>query len=147
MEKKNTAIVANEIHLKSVEVAQQKMDLAAFKKNKSHKLNVGHKFLHNLKDERVKLEFVFAFSDEEKHELLSFQIDFHFQIDHLQNFYELNESDLPIFKSHLLGTLIGIAFSTARGIIFEKLSNAGVPNVLIPVVSPQQMLKKSTSNP
>jgi hypothetical protein len=143
MDKKNAPIIPHEIHLVQVEVVQQKMDLAAFKKNKSHQLNVGHKFLHNLKDDRVKLEFVFSFSNEQKQELMFFQIDFHFKVDHLQNFYELNAENKPIFHGHLMATLIGIAFSTARGIIFEKLTNAGVPNVLLPVVSPQEMLKKT----
>lgn len=142
MEKKPAAIIPHEIHLLKVEVVQQKIDSAAFKKNKSHKLNVGHKFLHNLKDERVKLELVFSFSDEQKNELLFFQIDFHFQVEHLQNFYELKAENQPIFDAHLMATLIGIAFSTARGIIFEKLTNAGVSNVLLPVVSPQEMLRK-----
>jgi prolyl-tRNA synthetase len=44
-----------------------------------------------------------------------------------------------------IATLIGLCFSTARGIIFEKLNNSGIPNILLPVVSPQEMLQKASN--
>ena len=53
MEKKLAAIVVRDIHLLKVEVPQQKLDVIDFKKEKEHKLNVGHKLSHNLKDERI----------------------------------------------------------------------------------------------
>jgi|SRR5690606_1144984 len=140
MEKKLAPIVVKDIHLLQVEVVQQQLDVKAFKKEKEHKLNVGHKLMHNLKDERVKLEFVFSFNNGGEAPLLFFQIDFHFHIAHLSNFYELKEENHPVFSTHLVATLIGICFSTARGIILEKLNNAGINNILLPVVSPQEML-------
>ncbi len=144
MEKKLAPIVVKDIHLLRVEVVQQKLDVMAFKKQQQHMLHVGHKLLHNLKDELVKLDFVFSFNNSKKEPLLFFQIDFHFHIDHLSNFYELKAENHPVFSGHFIATLIGICFSTARGIILEKLNNAGIPNVILPVVSPQEMLAKTT---
>jgi hypothetical protein len=140
MENKLAPIVVRDIHLLKVEVPQQKLDVIAFKKEKEHKLNVGHKLSHNLKDERIKLEFVFSFNNESESPLLFFQIDFHFHIAHLDHFYELKEENPPVFSGHFVATLIGICFSTARGIILEKLNNAGIKNILLPIVSPQEML-------
>jgi hypothetical protein len=140
MEKQLVPIVVKDIHLLRVEVVQQKMDLVAFKKHKQHQLNVGHKLLHNLDDEGIKLEFAFSFDNSPKESLLYFQIDFHFHIEKLSNFYELKEENKPIFSGHFIATLIGICFSTARGIILEKLNNAGISNFILPVVSPQEML-------
>ena len=140
MEKQLVPIVVKDIHLLHVEVVQQKLDLIAFKKHKQHQLNVGHKLMHNLKDERIKLEFVFSFDNSKKESLLLFQIDFHFQINKLSGFYEIKGDNQPLFSGHLIATLIGICFSTARGIILEKLNNAGIPNIILPVVSPQEML-------
>ena len=142
MEKKLAPIVVKDIQMLRVEIVQQKLDVIAFKKQKQHQLNVGHKLLHNLNEERVKLEFVFSFDNSKKESLLFFQIDFHFHIAHLSNFYELKTDNHIVFSGHLIATLIGICFSTARGVILEKLNNAGIPNILLPVVSPQEMLSR-----
>lgn len=141
MEKQANPIVVQDIHMLRVEVVQQKLDVIAFKKQKQHQLNVGHKMAHNLKDERIKLELVFSFENAQKEPLLFFQIDFHFQIQHLSSFYELKNELHPVFSGLFVATLLGIAFSTARGIVLEKLNNAGIPNIILPVVSPQEMMK------
>ena len=143
MEKKAAQIVVQDIHLLHAEVGQQKLDVIAFKNQKQHHLQVGHKLAHNLKDERLKLELVFSFENNKKESLLFFQIDFHFHIAHVANFYELKAENHPVFSGHLIATLLGICFSTARGIILEKLNNAGIPNILLPVVSPHEMLTKT----
>jgi hypothetical protein len=143
MEKKVAPIVVKDIHLLQVEVTEQKLNVKAFKEEKKHKLNVGHKLLHNLKDERLKLEFVFSFNNGGDEPLLFFQIDFHFHIANLSNFYALKTENHPVFSGHLVATLIGICFSTARGIILEKLNNAGIKNILLPIVSPQEMLAQN----
>ncbi len=145
MEKKQAPIIPEDIHLLAMEVVQQKIDAHAFKKQKQHKLNVGHKVLHNLKDERVKMELAFSFVDANKVQLLFFQIDFHFKVEQLSNFYQLKEENQPVFHAPLIATLLGISLSTARGVIYEKLQNAGVGNVIIPIVSPQKMLAKPTN--
>lgn len=142
MEHKQAPIIAEHIHLLTMEVTQQKIDAQAFKKQKQHQLNVGHKVLHNLKDERIKMELAFSFEDSNKNQLLYFQIDYHYHIEHLIDFYQLNQENTPIFFGPLIATLLGISLSTARGIIFEKLQIAGVGNIIIPVVSPQKMMIK-----
>lgn len=140
MEQKQAPIIPEHIHLLAMEVVQQKVDAQAFKKQKQHQLNVAHKVMHNLKDERVKMELAFSFEDANKTQLLFFQIDFHFQVEQLSNFYQLKKENHPVFFAPLIATLLGISLSTARGIIFEKLQIAGIGNVIIPVVSPQKML-------
>lgn len=143
---KAAPIIVQDIHLLRVEVVQQKLDVTAFKKYRQYQLTVGHKLAHNLTDERLKLEIVFSFENNKKENLLFFQIDFHFQVDHLSNFYELNTENNPVFSGHFIATLLGISFSTARGIILEKLNNAGIPNIILPVVSPQEMIMKSSKS-
>ena len=128
-----------------MEVVQQKIDAQSFKQQKERRLNVGHKLLHNLEKEGVKLELAFSFEDANNTQLLYFQIDFHFLVEHLNNFYQLNKENHPVFSGPLIATLLGISVSTSRGIIFEKLQNAGISNVIIPVVSPLKMLPKPAS--
>ena len=143
MEQKQAPIIPEHIHLLSMDVAQQKIDAQAFKKEKQHQLSVRHTVLHNLKDERIKLELVFSFVNANKKQLLFFQIDFHFKVDQLTNFYQLKEEYIPVFYISLIATLLGVSVSTARGVIFVKLQNAGISNVIIPIVSPQKILAKT----
>ena len=48
----------------------------------------------------------------------------------------------PVFNGLFISTLTGISFSTARGIIFERLSKTNMRNVILPVVSPSKLLFK-----
>lgn len=142
MEKQPT-IIPEEMHLFKVEVVKSSLNVEAFQKNPNYTLGVGHKMMHNLKDERVKLELAFSFQDDNKVELALFQIDFHFKIEKMETFYTINEENKPVFFGPLVATLLGICISTARGIIFEKCNSNGIPNLLIPIVSPQKMLVKA----
>ncbi len=49
--------------------------------------------------------------------------------------------DKPIFNGLFISTLLGISLSISRGIIFEQFGRKGISNVLLPVVSPQKILK------
>jgi hypothetical protein len=137
---KTPQIIAEEIHLLKIDVVQNRIDASSFKKVAKPTLGIGHKLMHNLKDERVKFELVFSFKDSKENELLFVQIDFHFHIEKMNQFYQLKEENKPIFSALMIATLLGISLSTARGIIFEKLESNGISNVIIPVVSPQKLL-------
>jgi hypothetical protein len=137
---KRPVIIPEEIQLFNIESALNKLDAAAFKKSDMHNLNVAHKIMHNLKDERVKMELVFSFKNEQENEIAVFQLAFHFHIKNMANFYELNQEGKPTFYAVLMATLLGISLSTARGVIFEKLTNNQISNIILPIFSPQKLL-------
>ena len=139
---KQSAIIPEEMHLFKVDVVKSNINSQAFKNKQNHTLGIGHKMMHNLKDERVKLELAFSFEDDNKVQLANFQIDFHFKVEKLGNFYSINAENKPVFSGLLIATLLGICVSTSRGIIFEKCNNNGIENLLIPIVSPRKMLVK-----
>jgi len=145
MNKTQTPIIAEKIHLIKLDVVQQKIDDLAFKKENEHQLKIGHKFMYNLDDELVKIELNFSFDDKEDNQLLFFQIDFHYKVDDLNDYYNLNETKEPVFYSLLIVTLLGISLSTARGVMFSRLQNIGVDNVIIPVIDPQKILTQKNS--
>jgi len=140
MSKKQVSIIAEKIHLIKLDVVQQKIDNVSFKKTKEHQLKIGHKFMYNIDDERTKIELYFSFEDNKGKQLLLFQIDSHYQIGDLNNYYEIGKNKEPVFEMLFIATLLGISLSTSRGIIFEKLQNSGIENVIIPVVDPQKIL-------
>ena len=112
---KEPKIIAEEIHLLAVENTLFRLCTDAFKKAESYHLNEVHKVLHNLNDQRIKLELTLFFENQEKKELLFLQTDYHFQVENLLNFLETNDKDIPIFFAPLIATLLGISLSTSRG--------------------------------
>lgn len=71
-----------------------------------------------------------------------FGIEFILNIDNLDLFLEQNSSDNSIKVSGELGaTIMGIIYSTARGIILEKTQNSYLRGIILPVINPADLLK------
>jgi hypothetical protein len=87
---------------------------------------------------------ILSLTDSKNKEVLFLQTDYHYQIDDINNLYEINDKHIPVFFASLVVTLLGISLSTSRGILFEKLNSCGIHNAVIPVVSPVKLLQKST---
>lgn len=137
-------IIAEKIHLQQVAVNQCRLDVNRLKATKTPIFTIGYKVLHNLQENRIKLAMQFSFVDEQEVALLLLQIDFHFLVENLADYYTLKkEEKIPVFFAPAIGTLLAIAVSTARGIIYEKLANNGLPNFLIPVINPNKLLQES----
>lgn len=146
---KKANIIPEEIHLFHIETIESKILNPSIEKEVTFNLNIGHHVMHNLELERIKMDIavdIMEDSPKEKKAEASFKFEFHFQIDHLSNFYELNEQKKPIFHALLIATLLGISFSTARGIIFEKLNHTQMKHIILPVVSPQKMMEQKKAD-
>lgn len=71
-----------------------------------------------------------------------FGIEFNLSIDNLELFLEQKSSDNSIKVSGELGsTIMGIIYSTARGIILEKTQNSYLRGIILPVINPADLLK------
>lgn len=112
-------------------------------------IEVANNVMHNLKEEKVKLNLKINLEtckgDSKKCPFAHFDIDFHYHINNLENFYSINDKQQPTFNAMMIATLLGISFSTARGIIYEKLTANNIRNIILPVVSPQKMLAETKS--
>lgn len=142
MEKQPT-IVAEHIHLTKIETLKEEIDFEALKNKEPEVSGFAHKMYHNLNDERVKIELEIVLKDSNKNDYhyCLMRLAYHFKIEKLNKFYQKNENDLPVFDGDFVATLLGISLSTARGILFEKLSRNGINNIILPVVSAQKLLK------
>ncbi|HAX95367.1 MAG TPA: hypothetical protein DCY35_02420 [Prolixibacteraceae bacterium] len=68
-------------------------------------------------------------------------LEFQIRVENLEEF--VTEKDgIMIIDRKLGNTLIGIVFSTARGIIFERTSSTFFNGVLLPVIDPNTLLYK-----
>lgn len=83
-----------------------------------------------------------------------FLMDFIFQIENLADFL-LEDDDIPQVHSILGATLLGICFSTSRGIVLERTKGTPFAGFILPVINPSKALfetaevdaKRSTKTP
>lgn len=132
-------IVPEKIKLFNIEVVNTYINDDTINENLNLEFSVAHNTKHNLKDERVKIElFINLLSQEEIG--VKFHINFYFIVEDLKDQYKLNEDKIPIFSSQFIATLLGISFSTARGLIFQQLQETKFKGMILPVISPIKML-------
>lgn len=138
-------IIPEKIKLFHIEVVNTYVNDDTIKDNLNLEFSVAHNTKHNLKDERVKIElFINLLSKEEIG--VKFHVDFHFLVKDLKDQYALNENNTPMFSGQFIATLLGISFSTARGIIYERLLNSNLSGLILPIVSPHKILKTKISS-
>lgn len=63
---------------------------------------------------------------------------------HVENFDEfiLEKEDKKLVESKLGGTINGIVYSTARGIIYERTAATSFGGVILPVINPNHLNEK-----
>jgi len=144
---KKVIIKPEEINLFHIQVNESVINAVSEKKKQNYAINVGHVLMHNLELERLKINMVIELKSETSVEHTDaeisnahFNIEFHFQIKNLKNFYTLNEKGSPVFHGLLIATLLGLSFSTARGIVYERLRKTTMEGIILPIVSPQKMM-------
>lgn len=147
---KETKIVPEEINLFHIDIVESSVKEVSEKRTGEFNIKVAHTTMHNLKNQRIKIGLYIELSSKDNYNggKANFIIDFHFQVGNLKNLYELNEENHPIFSGLFIATLLGLSFSTARGIIFERLSNTNLQGIILPIVDPKnilQMKKKQSS--
>ncbi|MDA9056600.1 hypothetical protein N9K49_01975 [Flavobacteriaceae bacterium] len=136
-------IIPEKIKLFNIDVVDTYINDDTVNDNLNLEFRVAHNTQHNLKDERVKIELFINLLSQEKIGV-KFHIDFHFSIRDLSDQYKLNESNVPVFSHQFIATLLGISFSTARGLIFQQLQDTNFKGMILPVVSPYKMLVSRT---
>ncbi len=137
---KETSIAAEEIRLIKIEVVRNKIDVSLFKKVSKPLLTLVHQTLNQTEENRIKIEMIFSFKDNNDIEIFLIQINFLYNIKNLVDYYEINEENNPVFSTSLIATLRSISYSTSRGIVFEKLDALGIKNIIIPAISPNTLL-------
>ncbi|HAY3544947.1 hypothetical protein HZQ28_17545 [Elizabethkingia anophelis] len=103
---------------------------------------------HNVVEKKIKVLLGVKLSksneSDESDESAIFSFEYFFNIKELEGFYTIKKGEdmeeVVVLSSQLAITLVSIAISTSRGIVFEKLQNTKWNNVIIPVVSPKEIL-------
>ncbi|MDO5968668.1 hypothetical protein Q4Q35_02500 [Flavivirga aquimarina] len=140
---KDVKIIPENINLFYIKVSECIINDSQKDERLNYGINVAHNIQNNLKEEKIRIELILDIksSDANNEFNANFNIDFQFKIKDLADYYEKDNKE-PVFDGLFISTLMGISFSTARGIIFERLSKTNMRNVILPVVSPSKLLFK-----
>lgn len=71
-----------------------------------------------------------------------------FEVENLEDFTDPQENmPEPKVDKFMLGTLLGIAYSTIRGIVYTRTQGTALKGVLLPVVDPKRFIKTEEETP
>ncbi len=138
-------IIPEDILLLKIDILESNI-IDANEKTEKYEMRIGSNIMHNLEHEMVKIGLTVTLNGKEVSNKCSasFAFDFQFKVNKMCNFYELKEEGTPLFSGELIATLLGLSYSTARGIIFERLANTNMQNIILPVINPNNLLKKKS---
>jgi hypothetical protein len=103
-------------------------------------INVGQNTAFNLEKKNIRIRLIVKL-EAKKNETESlgltgeYVLEFHFHVDDLEQFI-IEKYDKKYIDSKLGGTLNGIVYSTARGIIYERTAATAFEGVVLPVIDP-----------
>lgn len=113
----------------------------AFGKEISHNLDLGRS--------RIRLHIVMTARNAEGQDIgleCAYVLEFHFRVENFSEFVSKEvDSDAVAIHAIYGATLIGMAYSTARGIIYERTRGTFFNGVILPVINPQQLLLEEQS--
>lgn len=141
----NTVVPEN-IHLIQINWVKENTIFSTEKLEVSpnYDFQITHTMMHNLDNEIVKIGIFVNMIGEVKNKPINqggnYEVDFIFKIDQLQSYYQLVENK-PLFEGVFVGTLLGISYSTIRGMLFNSWRNTVLEKVILPVVPVQELLK------
>ncbi|WP_324692178.1 hypothetical protein [Flavobacterium cheonhonense] len=107
---------------------------------------MAHNMMHNLQREVVKIRLFLDMSGEIEGKTINqggnYEIDFLFRIDDLKDHYNIVDNK-PVFSGVFVSTLLAISFSTMRGMLFMLWNDTVLQQVILPVISPPELLKST----
>jgi hypothetical protein len=110
-----------------------------------YNFQINYSMMHNLEKEIVKIGIFIDIAREMTSQPMqeqngNYEIDFIFKIDQLASHFQLTDGN-PLFDGMFVGTLLGISYSTTRGMLLTSWRNSVMKKVILPVISIQELLK------
>ncbi len=150
MSKQKVKIIPEKIHLVSVNIIKANLEtsddfLDSPKKIEAFEFGIANEVANNFEEGRSRFRLYFTLDARDKNEnplgvKVEYGIEFHFLVENFQDFiHESKEAGTQV--DIILGaTLFGMAYSTARGIIFERTRGTFFDGVVLPVIDPIKFL-------
>lgn len=147
---KQISVDANKIHLEEITVFKTNIDASdGFLENdeeyEDFELTLEYQFGYNLEDEKTRVRLFITldgtFSDNTDVWLKTeYGIEFHFYTENLNDYAKSKGENLNV-NEDFAAVLLGMAYSTARGIVLERTRGTIFGAAILPVVNPYEVLK------
>lgn len=144
----NGIVSADKINLVNVKILKSNIEAgSSFSKDvKCEKsLLFNHDSGVNINDKNIlitlNIKIDFKGVNEDQSAIGEFKIQYLFHIENLEELMRISVSETPNLSGELAATLMGIAYSTSRGIILTSTENSVLGGILLPVVSPVKILE------
>lgn len=140
------AIIPENLHLIQINWINQNTVISPkkFKNNPNYDFQVSYNMMHNLDKEIVKIGLFIDMSGEVEGKTINqggnYEIDFLFKIDDMQSHYQIIDNK-AIFDGVFVGTLLGVSYSTVRGMLFNSWKDTVLEKVILPIISIPELLK------
>ncbi|MEM8524682.1 MAG: hypothetical protein AAGG68_08560 [Bacteroidota bacterium] len=155
MKEDDLMIDASKIHLLAIKVFKSLLETTEDFLNQPEKVTaynfgVDQDFATNPEDGIVRLRLYFKLEGYKAEQQpcgieAEYGIEFHFQIDDFRDFVQEEEGEIKV-HAMMGSTLTGIAYSTSRGIIMERMQGTFFDEVILPVIDPFSVLQKESKN-
>lgn len=132
-------VQANKIHLRRIIPVKEYLDNQFYLQDKEFEMGIAQSTKHNLEKKSFKLSIAVTFHCDAVL-IADYVYDFVFEVENFEEF-QIKQEDKWVFPSQLIGTLIGISYSTIRGILYGKFSDSKLNGFILPVVDPNEILK------
>ncbi len=150
MSPKKASIIPEKIHLFSINIFKANLDtsdefLDNPRKVKAFEFGLANELAHNYEKGRARYRLFFTLDghDAKRKPLgvkVEYGIEFHFQVDNFRDFAREKESGEVEIDVTLGATLLSMAYSTARGIVYERTRGTFFDGVVLPVIDPYKAL-------
>lgn len=148
MENNPNQIIPEKIHLTNIKWIKENTVVLEDKlpQNPTYNFTIAQNMMHNLEKQLVKIRLFVDIDGRINEKSINqggnYEIDFFFQIDDLNNHFQLIE-DKPVFNGVFVGTLLGISYSTLRGMLFTLWKDTVLESVILPVISIPKLLNSN----
>lgn len=102
---------------------------------------IGNDIQNNLEEGKIKIT-LFIQLEKNNDNFATFEITTFFQI-LKKEIYLIDFEGETLFHPQLITTLVSISYSTARGIVLEKLKNTFWKDLILPIISPIKLLQNN----
>lgn len=123
---------ANEIYFNGIHYDED--SLKSFSPSMENQPGIVLDFAHNLDEELMRIDLGITLNDN----VIS-EVFFHYKIENLKRFYQINEEKIVKFNSAFISQLSGISYATLRGLVLALTRNTS--NVLLPIIDPRLIVE------
>lgn len=150
MSKKKPIINPERIHVITINIIKAHLDTSETflenpRKIEAFEFAVAKEIAHNFQEGRSRYRLFFTLNALDPKETplgveIEYGIEFHFYVENFKDFIRQSEEGVVQIDAALGATLLGMAYSTARGIVFERTRGTFFEGVILPVIDPFELL-------